>query len=102
MLPVDGERRAEAQVSLAFASYAMVHPAVGYGLRDNVAQLRIHVAGRIRDAGYAGDADLAAAGLLALVDGLAVHVLGAICTADEAMVILDGQLATLLGSASGA
>lgn len=96
MLPLDEERRTEAQVSLAFVSYAMVRPALGSGLREQTVQLRAHVAGRIRDAGVAADPDLAGTALLALVDGLAVHLVGRTCTGDDAPAILDAQLDALL------
>ncbi len=95
MLPLDEERRTEAQVSLAFVSYAMVRPALGAGLRRQTVQLRAHVADRIRAAGVAPDPDRAAAALLALVDGLAVHVLGRTCTGHEALAILDAHLDTV-------
>ncbi len=97
MLPLDEERRTEVQVSLAFVSYAMVRPSLGAGLRGQAGRLRTHVAGRIRDAGIATDPDLAAVTLLALVDGLAIHVLGGHCSGDHAVTALDTHLRGLFG-----
>ena len=97
MLPLDAARRVEVQVSLAFVSYAFLRPTVGVGLRESIAQMRAHVAERIRIEGRSVDPDLAATALLALVDGLAVHVLGRTCSGEEALAILDGHLAGLFG-----
>lgn len=105
MLPLDPQRRMEGQVSLAFAAYAAVRPEVGAGLRDGAAGLRDHVAGIIGSERGGGDtpvdARMAATALLALVDGLGVHVLGGSCTADDAVAILDAHLAVLFGQTGG-
>lgn len=99
MLPLDGDRRIDVQVSLAFLSYAVLRPAIGARLREQTAQMRTYVAGRIRaeGVGSTADPDLAAAELLALTDGLAVHVLSGTCAGDDALAVLDAHLTVLFG-----
>lgn len=101
LLPLDEERTVEGQVALAFQAYAAVRPAVAEGLRENTAQMRAFLGDRIRAAQSAGeavptiDSRHAATALLALVEGLGVHVLGRHYSADEALAVFDAHLATL-------
>jgi AcrR family transcriptional regulator len=101
LLPLDEQRRAEGRVALAFLAYAAVRPAVATALRKDTALLREFVADRIRAAQAAGEARadldpaLAASALLALVEGLGVHVLGEHYTPDTALAVFDAHLSTL-------
>lgn len=79
MLPMDADRRAESEVWLAFSARALVDPALG-ALRDEGWDLLREVCHnlvlRFVDAGVLApgrDAEVEAAGLHALVDGLLVH-----------------------------
>jgi AcrR family transcriptional regulator len=95
VLPLDEQRRREGRVFLSVLAYAAVHPAAGGPLRDAAGALRAHLA-----AG-AGDAALppatAAAGLLALADGLGVQVLTGQLAAAEALTVFDAHLDLILG-----
>jgi AcrR family transcriptional regulator len=97
ILPLDDERRAEAQVWLAFTARALVDPALGE-LRDSAhAALR----GLCRDAaGLLGVTDVEREGerLQALVDGLALHaVLDPETTTPARQVELLGEYLDGLG-----
>jgi AcrR family transcriptional regulator len=79
MLPMDADRRAESEVWLAFSARALVDPALG-ALRDEgwdlLREVCHNLVHRFVDAGVlaAGrDAEVEAARLHALVDGLLVH-----------------------------
>lgn len=101
ILPLDAERAAEGRVSLAFLAYAAVHPHVGAGLSESIGQMRAFIADRIRAAQAAGEAttaidpDHAATALLALVDGLGVHVLAGHYSPDDALAVFDAHLDTI-------
>ncbi|MFY1692312.1 TetR/AcrR family transcriptional regulator [Plantactinospora sp. WMMB782] len=103
ILPLDEPRRLEGHVTLAFLAYAAVKPAVAEGLRGNAGQLRTFVADQIRavqassDTAARVDPAHAATALLALVDGLGIHVLGRHYTGEEAVAVLDAQLGLLFG-----
>jgi AcrR family transcriptional regulator len=78
-LPLDGERRAEVRVWLAFLGLALTRPALARAQRVTYRVWRDRVAERLRDAQERGevrpDVDCAgeAAALVALVDGLAIQ-----------------------------
>jgi AcrR family transcriptional regulator len=79
MLPLDADRRAESEVWLAFSARALIDPALG-ALRDEGFDLLREVCHNlvrgIADAGAPAahlDAEVEAARLHALVDGLLVH-----------------------------
>ena len=95
VLPLDEQRGREGRVFLSVLAYAAVHPEAGGPLRDGARALRAHVA-----AG-AGAAALppatAAAGLLALGDGLGVQVIAGQLSADEALAVYDAYLDLVLG-----
>jgi AcrR family transcriptional regulator len=103
LLPLDEERRVEGRVALAFLAYAAVKPAVAAALREDTARLRGFVADRIRAAQEAGEAGpgvdpaQAATTLLALVEGLGLHVLGGHYPAATALAVFDAHLAMLFG-----
>ncbi|GIG87569.1 TetR/AcrR family transcriptional regulator [Plantactinospora endophytica] len=104
ILPLDETRRLEGHVSLAFLAYAAVKPAIGDGLRDSSGQMRAFLADQIRavqatsDNAPRTDPLHAATALLALVDGLGIHVLGRHYSGEEAVAALDAYLGLLFGS----
>ncbi|RFU19102.1 TetR/AcrR family transcriptional regulator [Geodermatophilus marinus] len=98
VLPLDETRRLENHVVLAFLAYAAVKPSLATGLREAAAEMRAFLAHQVRTAGVDGvDPDRAAAGLLALVDGLGLQVLSQRYAEDDAVAALDAQLALLFG-----
>lgn len=97
MLPLDEPRRQEGLVGIAFQAYAAVNPAIGAELRRQGAQLRDFVADRIRAAGTgAPDPEAGAMTLLALVEGLTLHVLVHGWPPLRARDVLDEHLVALL------
>ena len=101
LLPLDEARRAEGRVALAFLAYAAVRPQVAAILGEGSAGLRTFVADQIRAAQADGDvtADVdpnwAAAGMLAVVDGLGVQLVGEQFAPADALAVLDAHLAML-------
>ena len=105
ILPLDDVRRREAQVGLAFMAYTAVRPEVGAGLRTNIAQMRGFLAGLIADGttrpDIRDDPERAAALLLALVDGLGLHVVNDTYSPEDALSALDAHLDSIFGTTSG-
>lgn len=105
LLPLDETRRAEGRLGLAFHAYAAARPQVAVVVRENSAKLHEWVAEQIRAERAAGrapagvDPEPAAAILLALVEGLGVHVLGEYYPPETAVAALDAHLASLFGQA---
>jgi AcrR family transcriptional regulator len=98
ILPLDETRRLENHVVLAFLAYAAVKPSIATGLRGTSGGMRGFLADQLRAAGTGGaDVDRAAAGLLALVDGLGLQLLLRRCTEEDAVATLDSHLASLFG-----
>ncbi len=106
ILPLDEQRRLEGTVAVAFLAYAAVRPAVAAGLKESSRQMRAFLADQIRAAQATRDTALrvdpahAATALMALVDGLGVHVLGQHYSAEEAVAALDAHLDVLFGTAT--
>ncbi|MEV1044460.1 TetR family transcriptional regulator C-terminal domain-containing protein [Streptomyces sp. NPDC049916] len=93
ILPLDDTRRLEGHVGLAFLAYAAVKPAIQAGVREDAGRMRGFIAEQLRAAGTKGvDPDRAATGLLALVDGLGIHLLSRQYTERDAVAALDAQL----------
>ncbi|MFC3995622.1 TetR/AcrR family transcriptional regulator [Nocardiopsis sediminis] len=107
LLPLDEQRSREGHVALAFLAYAATKPALAEGLSASAARMRAHLADLIRaspgdtDTAPAADPELAAATLLALVDGLGVHALSGQLSADDALAALDAHLGVLFGAGDG-
>lgn len=107
ILPLDEPRRLEGHVILAFLAYAAVKPAIAAGLRESISEMRAFIADQISAAQATTETALrvdpahAATALLALVDGLGIHVLGQHYSPDEAVAALDAHLDVLFGSAPG-
>ncbi|MFG3698657.1 TetR/AcrR family transcriptional regulator [Micromonospora sp. NPDC047620] len=88
LLPLSEESLADGRVALAFLAYAAVRPDVAAGMREDTDQLRAFVAGLIPGPRR----DEYAAGVLALMEGLGVHLLGGYYTAEQALAALDAHL----------
>jgi AcrR family transcriptional regulator len=103
LLPLDEPRMREGRVALAFSAYAAVRPAIANALREDTAQMREYLAEQIRLAQVAGTASTdvdptkAATGLLALVEGLALHVIGGYYQPDMALSVFEAHLDQLFG-----
>jgi len=97
VLPIDEPRRADGRVALAFLAYTAVRPEAAAPLRADTAAMLTFVADQIRAGGpRAGiDPDLAAVGLLALMEGLGVHLLGGHYGPETAYAALDAYLDTI-------
>ncbi|MEH0939124.1 TetR/AcrR family transcriptional regulator [Micromonospora psammae] len=93
LLPLDEQTRADGRVALAFLAYTAVRPAAATGLRTETAQLSAFVSGILP----VPDPDDAAAGLLALMEGLGLYLLGGQYTAEQALRALDTHLDLLFG-----
>lgn len=100
ILPLDDTRRLEGHVGLAFLAYAAVKPAIQTGLREDSRGMRGFVAQQLRAAGADGiDPELAAIGLMALVDGLGMQLLSRQYAEKDAVAALDAQLTLIFGEA---
>jgi AcrR family transcriptional regulator len=98
VLPLDETRRLENHVVLAFLAYAAVKPSLAAVVREDATGMRTFLAGQLRAAGAGGiDPEHAAAGLLALVDGLGLQLLSQQYAEEEAVAALDAQLTLLFG-----
>ena len=103
LLPVDEPRMQEGRVALAFYAYAAVKPAIASGLRADTTRIREFLAQQIRLGQAAGTASTdvdptkAATGLLALVEGLALHVIGEYYQPEVALSVFEAHLDQLFG-----
>ncbi|WP_200212526.1 TetR/AcrR family transcriptional regulator [Micromonospora coerulea] len=95
LLPLDEQTRSDGRVALAFLAYTAVRPAAAAGLREETAQLIAFIASVLP----APNASEAAAGLLALMEGLGVYLLGGQYTAEQALSALDAHLDMIFSSA---
>ncbi|GAA4865719.1 TetR/AcrR family transcriptional regulator [Actinomycetospora straminea] len=93
LLPLDADRELEGRVAVAFHAYAASRPDVAARLREDTRGMRAAVAAQVRSAPGALDPEIAATGLLSLVEGLAVHVLGGHLDPADALATLDAHLA---------
>ncbi|MFC4019259.1 TetR/AcrR family transcriptional regulator [Micromonospora sp. GCM10011542] len=94
LLPLDQRSRDDGRVALAFLAYTAVRPEAAAGLHEETAQLTRFIASVLP----VRDADAAAAGLLALMEGLGVYLLGGQYTAEQALSALDAHLDLLFSS----
>ncbi|MEV6601529.1 TetR family transcriptional regulator C-terminal domain-containing protein [Actinoplanes sp. NPDC051346] len=88
ILPLDAETRDDGRVALAFLAYTAVRPAAASALREDTTQMTAFIARLLPGPG----AEPAAAGLLALMEGLGVYLLGGHYTTEQALAALDAQL----------
>lgn len=97
VLPVDEPRRADGRVALAFLSYTAARPEAAAPLRADTAAMLAFMADRIRAGGPRPgiDPDQAAVVLLALMEGLGVHLLGGHYSPETALAALDAHLDTI-------
>ncbi|MEV0324984.1 TetR family transcriptional regulator C-terminal domain-containing protein [Micromonospora echinospora] len=98
LLPLDEQTRDDGRVALAFLAYTAVRPAVAASLHEDTAQLVGFLAGLLPGPNAAE----AAAGLLALMEGLGVYLLGGHYTGEQAMNVLDAHLDLLFGPSTRA
>jgi AcrR family transcriptional regulator len=97
VLPLDPESRAYGRVGLAFLAYTAVRPAAAESLRADNRQMLDLVTGMIRETGGPADPVGAAAGLLALMEGLGSYLLGGHYSAETAVAALDSYLDLIFG-----
>ncbi|GAB1690285.1 TetR/AcrR family transcriptional regulator [Krasilnikovia sp. M28-CT-15] len=101
LLPLDDQRRADGRVALAFLAYTAVRPAAATRMREDTDQMVAFIADQIRAARATGDspatlnAEHAAAGLLAAMEGLGVYLLGGQYDAQTAVSALDDHLSLI-------
>jgi AcrR family transcriptional regulator len=88
LLPLDDQSGDHGRVALAFLAYTAVRPTAAAALREDTAQLLTFLAGLVPGP----DATRAAAGLLALMEGLGVYLLTGQYTPDQALGVLDAHL----------
>lgn len=93
-LPLDDERRSEAQVWVAFTAKAMVHDEYAEVLRQIDREVREVLVALL--ANLPGDAGVLADGVIALADGLASRMLYTRDQDDELLAALDVALSALL------
>jgi AcrR family transcriptional regulator len=94
LLPLDDASREDGRVALAFLAYTAVRPSASASLRSDTAQLVAFIA----DLVPVTPAAPAAAGILALMEGLGVYLLGGQYTAAQALEVLDAHLDMLFSS----
>lgn len=99
MLPLDEQGRLEAPIWVAFFGKAVVTPELAAPLRADAGRLVGFVAEQIRAGGNTdADADHEARTLLALVDGLMLHLLVGQTDAATATATVDRHLDRILGA----
>ena len=91
-LPTTPRRRTYVQALIVWLGHAMDNPAMTEYLVAGTRVLRDHLAAQVRLLATDVDADLAAEGLLAFIDGLSSHVLQNLHTPDHAVAILTDHL----------
>jgi AcrR family transcriptional regulator len=92
LLPLDEKSTADGRVALAFLAYTAVRPTAAARLRDDTAQMVEFIASLLPGP----SATAAAAGLLALTEGLGVYLLGGQYSAEQALEALDAHLDTIV------
>jgi TetR/AcrR family transcriptional regulator, transcriptional repressor of bet genes len=90
-LPLDDERRLEAQVAVTFLAHAPVNPPISEYLRAGYAEGHAYLTSQLRLAGVP-DAEQEASTLFALADGLTAHTLAGHHQPEEALAVLDAHL----------
>ncbi|MER7419524.1 TetR family transcriptional regulator C-terminal domain-containing protein [Micromonospora peucetia] len=96
LLPLDEQTRDDGRVALGFLAYTAVRPAAASALREETAQTLGFMAGLVPSP----KPDEAAAGLLALMEGLGAYLLGGQYSTEQALSALDAHLDLLFGSSS--
>jgi TetR/AcrR family transcriptional regulator, transcriptional repressor of bet genes len=96
MLPLDDERRLEAQVAVTFLAHAPVDRRIAEYLRSGYAEGHAYLTDQLRTAGI--PAPEREAGLLfAVTDGLTAHTLAGHHEPAEALAVFDAHLARVFG-----
>jgi AcrR family transcriptional regulator len=91
LLPLDEKTRADGRVAMAFLAYTAVRPAAAAALREDTAQMVGFIVGLLPGK----HAEAAAAGLLALMEGLGVYLLGGQYSGEQALAALDAHIELL-------
>jgi AcrR family transcriptional regulator len=94
LLPLDDQSRDNGRVALAFLAYTAVRPTAAAALRGDSAGMVDFIAGMLTVPDPVG----AAAGLLALMEGLGIYLLGGQYTAERALQALDAHLDLLFAA----
>lgn len=93
-MPLDEERRVEAQVGATFLAHAPVDPRIADYLRSGYAEGHAYLTEQLRAAGVPGP-EREASMLWAVADGLTAHTLAGHHEPEEALAVLDAHLALL-------
>lgn len=96
MLPLDDERRLEAQVAVTFLAHAPVVPRIAEYLRSGYAEGHAYLTNQLVAAGIPEPAREAST-LFAVVDGLTAHTLAGHHEPAEALAVFDAHLARVFG-----
>lgn len=96
MLPLDEERRLEAQVAVTFLAHAPVDPRIAEYLRSGYEEGHAYLTDQLGTAGIP-DPEREASLLFAVVDGLTAHTLAGHHGPAEALAVFDAHLARLFG-----
>ncbi len=91
MLPLDEERRVEAQVAATFLARAPVDPRIAEYLRSGYAEGHAYLTEQLRTAGVPDPAREASL-LFAVVDGLTAHTLAGHHEPAEALAVFESHL----------
>ena len=97
MLPLDDERRLEAQVAVTFLAHAPVGRRIAEYLRSGYAEGHAYLTNQLVAAGIP-DPEREASTLFAVVDGLTAHTLAGHHEPAEALAVFDAHLARVFGS----
>ena len=97
LLPLDEPRLLEGHLALAFLAYAAVKPDIAAGLRGQTTEMRAFIADQLRASGVSADPEVAATTLLALVEGLGLHLMGQNYSPEVALTAFDAHLDALFG-----
>jgi TetR/AcrR family transcriptional regulator, transcriptional repressor of bet genes len=97
MLPLDDERRLEAQVAVTFLAHAPVDRRIAEYLRSGYAEGHAYLTNQLVAAGVPDPAREAST-LFAVVDGLTAHALAGHHEPAEALAVFDAHLDRVFGS----
>jgi AcrR family transcriptional regulator len=97
MIPRPGRRESERDAAAVYVRRFLLRPESTTELAKGGADLRTFLTEQIRLARPDGDAEIAAAGLLALLDGLILNIVTGDQTSHTATTILDAQLDHVFG-----
>lgn len=91
LLPTGPDELADARSLIGYLAFAAVRPSVAADIAANGVAFRDHLAGLLTAHGH-HESTTAATGLIALVDGLGIHIAFGLITVTEAFTVLDTAL----------